>query len=580
MPFTWKFFLVVFAVLTVQSWALVVNEVYFRTTASTYRNQWIELYNEGSESVELRNFAIGTGAKRKPLLSWREGSSVKVSGAILDQTRLEAGACALILDRTYSGEEALDLPPGTPVLTVADASLGESVFLRTNDTLSLYEQFSAEYRLVESVPLPATAHGFSLERVFVDRPAERKNFSHSLLLRGKSKSAGGPNTIQGLYGDSPATRIAFKGLAGSRLTTGVPMLAELRMETDTGRVSWPAVGECAISSEGILDLVPVDAGLKALREKGFLRLPVSAGRSAAFYVLATSPGLARVEVSAFGLQKTLDLRVEEPPSALAGKIFVNEVSFKAEKAAHWLELFAGTDVEVAKLRIDFWNADLTSFRTLFYSDLAVPSGQYAILGNSYAGFSKYFRESPARMKAHADFELYTEGLVVLSEETSWGAQVIESVVYKNMTEETKPRQSLERRTTSFPARSASQWKTCSFTNGGSPGKMNSGEKKAGFEVQLKQNKFKWPSQARDEVVAVFSSEDDGTLTTELYELAGRAVTPAPRTLSILGGGSLNIPFSHFADSLRKIRGNLILQLSFSPSRGVGETRRFVIEALD
>ncbi|MBL8992154.1 MAG: lamin tail domain-containing protein, partial [Spirochaetia bacterium] len=201
----WKMFLIGACVPLVSSWALVVNEVYFRTTASTYRNQWIELYNETGESVDLRQFAIGTGSKQKPLISWREGSGFKLAGFEVEETRLEAGAYALILDRTYGGEEPLEVPRGTIAATVADASLGESVFLRTNDALRLYKKYGAECQMLESLPLSATAHGFSLERIFSGRGAERKNFSHSILLRGKTTSPGRPNTIQGLCEDSQAT---------------------------------------------------------------------------------------------------------------------------------------------------------------------------------------------------------------------------------------------------------------------------------------------------------------------------------------------------------------------------------------
>lgn len=579
MPKVWRILLAASSALQVCASALVVNEVYFRTTGSTYRNQWIELYNETSESAELRSFAIGTGVKRKPLISWREGSSVKLPGLSTYETRLAPGAYALILDRTYSGEEILDAPAGTQILTVGDASLGESVFLRTNDTLSLYEKSGPDYRLVESVPLYTTAHGYSLERGYAERLAEGKNFSHSILLRGAATSPGRPNTTCGLCEDAPAVRIALRGLAGSRLAVGCPFLAELRLETGAERSAWPADGECLVDSEGFLDLVPVDAGLKALREKGTLHLPIRAGRSAAFQILATSPGVTSLRVSARGLEKNLELRAEEAAGSFNRKLFVNEVFFRGEKAAHWLELFSPQDVSIEKLRVDFWNADLTSRRSLFYRDVFFRGGEYALLGNSGGGLAKYFPASRSRLRAHADFELYTEGLVVLSEETPLGPQTVETILYKNLTEEVKDGQSVERRSVEFPALSSSQWKSCSFTNGGSPGEANSPEKIADFEWDLRRNTLRFTG-VRDEEFARLRSSQDGSLKPGLFQMNGRPILPSPRVLQIAAGETLVLPQSYLAESLGKFRGNLILQFSFSPSRGPVETRRFVLEVLE
>ncbi|MBL8994431.1 MAG: hypothetical protein JNM63_13895, partial [Spirochaetia bacterium] len=151
---------------------------------------------------------------------------------------------------------------------------------------------------------------------------------------------------------------------------------------------------------------------------------------------------------------------------------------------------------------------------------------------------------------------------------------------KNLTETPEAGQSLERRTTSFPALSAAQWKTCALSNGASPGDANSGEKNAGFQIQLRQNSIRILSQSANDEVAGLAADQDGSLKTEIFQLNGRAVLPAPRVLSVTGGESLTLPLSYFAESLQKFRGNLVFQFTFSPSRGPGETKRYVFEVRD
>ena len=85
--------------------------------------EFVELYNSGSEPVDLAGFRVSDGDKEEPLEAFVGGGP----------TVLAPGAYAVVLDREYAGEYTI--PAGALLLTTPDTSIGSGLAL--NDPITL-----------------------------------------------------------------------------------------------------------------------------------------------------------------------------------------------------------------------------------------------------------------------------------------------------------------------------------------------------------------------------------------------------------------------------------------------------------
>ncbi len=377
----------------------------------------------------------------------------------------------------------------------------------------------------------------------------------------------------------------MKGLAGSRFTTGVPFLAEVRITGDEGIPSWTAGGLVRVESSGELDLVPADANLKALRERGVLGLPVHGGASAAFFILATAPGIHDLGVSWGSLTSGLSLRVEGFSGNLAGKLFVNEVFYKADKAGQWVELSARETVSIPSLRVDLWNADLTSSRRVVFKNITIRTGEFLCLVNHTDTFSRSHGPAKAPHRVNPALELYTEGLVVLTEETPWGEGVFDSVLYKNLPETPSTGQSLERQSLGWPALTAVQWKPSSDEALSTPGRANSQARVGGFEIEIV-NRFltremtAGSEPGRKDILKV-KSDRDGELTFQLLRHDGRRAADRTAPVDLRRKELFVLSRNFFPEfAFSGVDRSLILVLTFQPAQGASESKKIILETLN
>lgn len=152
---------------------LVLNEVLADANGSEPEQEWVELYNDGGESVELGGFGF---------------SDSDLAAAVpLPAHVLPPGEFALIVDEDYDAVSDLDLGPlaGTPLLRVP--SLGQYGLANGGERLSLY---SPEGALLSRVPALPARPGQSLARRSPDCPDEAACFA---LHAPPGASPGAPN---------------------------------------------------------------------------------------------------------------------------------------------------------------------------------------------------------------------------------------------------------------------------------------------------------------------------------------------------------------------------------------------------
>lgn len=151
------------------------------------RNEFIELYNPGSDPVDLYGWTIDDGDRPDGLTAWNDSSIlVRAPEVIINSTWLAPGGYAVVLDSEYTDPlaqgghvEPYRFSPGTLVLSTPNTTLGDG--LAVNDPLVL----SSRYGDTSTFGTPEVPDGFpdnpgdgwSWERIRADRPDTVSNWA-------------------------------------------------------------------------------------------------------------------------------------------------------------------------------------------------------------------------------------------------------------------------------------------------------------------------------------------------------------------------------------------------------------------
>jgi len=154
---------------------VVINEVLANPSGPEASGEWIEIVNDGIESVDL-------GAL------WLDDA---VEAIRLPRYELPAGAMALLVAEGYAPEPELDLVPGPEVVVLLVPRLGRSGLANDGELLRLKQ---ADGTVVSRWPaLPSPASGVSLARRTPDAPdGEAGSFAAHAA---PGASPGAPNVV-------------------------------------------------------------------------------------------------------------------------------------------------------------------------------------------------------------------------------------------------------------------------------------------------------------------------------------------------------------------------------------------------
>ena len=149
---------------------LVVSEVLVSPTVAT--GEYIEIYNDGLDEIDLTGFTFTDGDSEDTLQAFEGGS-----------TTLSGGDYAVIVDPDYA-TGTYTFPPGTVLMTTADASLGNG--LSEDDPVSLFAPGDSEPASTYGTPdsadgFPSTVTtGHSVERIDLQGADEPGNWCESV----------------------------------------------------------------------------------------------------------------------------------------------------------------------------------------------------------------------------------------------------------------------------------------------------------------------------------------------------------------------------------------------------------------
>ena len=146
---------------------VVISEVMFDPSGSEFYDEFIEIQNTGSEPVDLAGWMAGDGDEADGLVF--EGGSV-----------LQPGAFGLILDSGYFAHSTRydPLPPSALILTVADATIGNSGLSNSTPERIVLVSSSGDTVGV-MVYTTGNKPGFSEEKVDPDGGDEPENWMDS-----------------------------------------------------------------------------------------------------------------------------------------------------------------------------------------------------------------------------------------------------------------------------------------------------------------------------------------------------------------------------------------------------------------
>ncbi|MBN2621023.1 gliding motility-associated C-terminal domain-containing protein [candidate division WOR-3 bacterium] len=165
------------------------------------RNEYVELYNVSSDTIDLATFFIDDfdGSNPDSVCAWEDDSIlIKYPGVRIHDTRLSPHSYALILDREYTSTNTSGgyvqpyfFPDSTLILTTDDTSIGSNG-IQNNDPLIVYSiaeactsSFGTPHDSLDNFPFDP-GDGISWERIDIAMPDQPINWHPSVDTAGCS----------------------------------------------------------------------------------------------------------------------------------------------------------------------------------------------------------------------------------------------------------------------------------------------------------------------------------------------------------------------------------------------------------
>ena len=436
---------------------IILTEVMFDADTLEYHNEFVEIYNTGTQPVNLEGWKIGDAD---------ELDNLKETGMGLV---LNPEQYAVILDASYFGSSTTYdslIPPEALILTIDDKSFGKSgwsnstsepVILTSNtgDTVQIY------YYSLDNKP------GYSDEKIFLTSENSPQNWSNSLQLRG---TPGGKNSVAPQDFDLAIDSVWIKPeypVENSEITTFIRIVNLGQNTVDEFSVEiFDDVNENQVldNQEIIVDeLVPDD-----IEWMDTLNYEIKlSGLNTGYHTL----GVLIEHIQDQNLTNNLAF-IKIQIEALHLPVVINEILFKPESGfPEWIELYNVSDQEI---NLSLWKiADARDTAVFPCSEKAIKAGEYLVVGKDTTLMLKYGIEEDKTLIIPSFPSLNNDADQVTLFSAS--GRIVDHVSYFDswMRRETLPGTSLERINPEVSSQISENWAACVDPAGCTPGRKNS-----------------------------------------------------------------------------------------------------------
>jgi hypothetical protein len=188
----------VFIVVAINAQQLKITEVMFDAVGADYYDEYIEIFNADSATIDLKGYSLQVNGELDPIDS------------PLEEWLLPAGTFGIILDRGYLIERKSTtyehlIPTNVPRFTIKDASFGKSGL--NNSTPNVIKLINALGDTLGCVTtFPDQLPGYSEEKKIITESDEPSNWGNSKVLYG---TPGYRNSITPHDYDLAVTRLTY-----------------------------------------------------------------------------------------------------------------------------------------------------------------------------------------------------------------------------------------------------------------------------------------------------------------------------------------------------------------------------------
>ncbi|MEN3044128.1 MAG: hypothetical protein ABDH37_02780 [Candidatus Hydrothermales bacterium] len=169
----------------------VLNDAPGSETQSGRRNEWIEIYNPGPDTVDLSLFGLTDFDENDTIFAWTDSSILKFHpGVIFGKTKLPPFHFGVILDKNYTDTLNTEYPqpykiyPGTYIFTIRDVDLGNNgLGLANTDPIAIFVITNPNVYVstfgINGVPFTGSHDGVSIERIVLEKADSLSNWAKS-----------------------------------------------------------------------------------------------------------------------------------------------------------------------------------------------------------------------------------------------------------------------------------------------------------------------------------------------------------------------------------------------------------------
>ncbi|MFP4459057.1 MAG: lamin tail domain-containing protein [Candidatus Zixiibacteriota bacterium] len=338
---------------------IVLNEVMLDPATNDDANEFIELFNNSDEAIDLSGYIISDNADYDSIKIFPDEIDFPDMDAILNTTILAPACFAVIIDRDYVdifNDAPYNFDDGVIVLTTDDYNLGDGL----NNIGDCIYLFDNETNLIDSVCFGLSTQGISFERLSPDSAA-----SAPISDDNWQKT---PSEIKHTIGSYNTMQPVPNNISLDSVSIGV----------SSGQVYMSNQGtEPRASGELIIRYLSLEDSTFATLDSANIEVIDTYIHS--FSLASLADGIYEFDFLITGDMQDYDNRLVEVTRIgnVSNSLLISEIMFKPENGIEWIELQNNTAlaVDIANWRFGDSNAE----SQIIDSSYIVDAGEFLVL---------------------------------------------------------------------------------------------------------------------------------------------------------------------------------------------------------